>query len=279
MLTHPLIAFDIETVPDPDFGRRVMGFKGDNAAVIEAMTSRRLEETEGKSQYPAPPLHRIVTIAVARLEPDTGRFEVGTLGGEVWDEASQLEGFAGLFEATSRPPRLVSWNGNGFDLPVIRYRAMLHGVPLPALYRTDGDWKWNNYQSRYHDMHVDLMDVLAGYGASRWVGLGQMCELLGVPSKEFIEGEVYECILRGEQELVREYCKLDVVSTMLVFLSWLVQRGDLQATRVRHLVEGIRETLARESFEGWEEIAEGLRGWPTYPPPDGSEPATAEDLP
>ena len=124
MLAHPLVAFDIETVPDPDFGRRVMGFKGNNAAVIEAMTSRRLEETDGRTQYPAPPLHRIVTIAVARLEPDTGKFEVGTLGGEVWDEASQLEAFAGLFEATSRPPRLVSWNGNGFDLPVIRYRAI-----------------------------------------------------------------------------------------------------------------------------------------------------------
>ncbi len=167
-----------------------MGFEGDNAAVIEAMTSRRLEETEGRTQYPSPPLHRIVTIAVAKLDPDAGSFEVHTLGGEAWDEVSQLEGFAALLQDTSHPPRLVSWNGNGFDLPVIRYRAMLHGVPLPALYRSDGEWKWNNYQSRYHDMHVDLMDVLAGHGASRWVGLGQMCELLGVPGKEFIEGEV-----------------------------------------------------------------------------------------
>ncbi len=139
---------------------------------------------------------------------------------------------------------------------------MLHGVPLPALYRTDGDWKWNNYQSRYHDMHVDLMDVLAGYGASRWVGLGQMCELLGVPSKEFIEGEVYECILRGEEELVREYCKLDVVSTMLVFLKWCVQRGDLDGARLKELVEVIRKALAEEPFSGWREITDGLEGWP-----------------
>ncbi len=124
MLTHPLIAFDIETVPDPDFGRRVMGFDGDNAAVIEAMTRQRLEETEGRTQYPSPPLHRIVTIAVARLEPDTGRFQLGALGGEAWDEKSHLEGFAGLFADRSLPPRLVSWNGNGFDLPVIRYRAI-----------------------------------------------------------------------------------------------------------------------------------------------------------
>ena len=262
MLTHPLIAFDIETIPDPDYGRRVMGFEGDNAAVIEAMTSRRLEETEGRTQYPSPPLHRIVTIAVARLDLDSGSFEVGTLGGEAWDEKSHLEGFAALLHDTSHPPRLVSWNGNGFDLPVIRYRAMLHGVPMPALYRTDGEWKWNNYQSRFHDLHVDLMDVLSGYGASSRVGLGKMCEVLGLPGKEFIEGEVYECILRGEEELVREYCKLDVVSTLLVFLRWVVQRGDLEVERLREFVGEIRAGLAEESFEGWREIADGLEGWP-----------------
>ena len=187
MLTRPLIAFDIETVPDPDFGRRVMGFEGDNAAVINAMTSRRLEETEGRTQYPTPPLHRIVTIAAARLDLDGDSFEVDTLGGDAWDEKSHLEGFARLLHDTSPAPRLISWNGNGFDLPVIRYRAMLHGVPLPALYRTDGEWKWNNYQSRFHDMHVDLMDVLSGFGASRFVGLGQMSEMLGLPGKGFIE--------------------------------------------------------------------------------------------
>ena len=65
-----------------------MGFEGDNAAVIEAMTTRRLEETDGKSQYPTPPLHRIVTIAVAELDPDTGSFELDTLGGEAFDEKS-----------------------------------------------------------------------------------------------------------------------------------------------------------------------------------------------
>ncbi len=61
---------------------------------------------------------------------------------------------------------------------------MLHGIAAPELYRSDGKWKWNNYQGRYHDMHVDLMDMLSGYGASRWVGLGKMCDLLQIPSKE-----------------------------------------------------------------------------------------------
>jgi hypothetical protein len=262
MLTRPITAFDIETVPDPDFGRRVMRLEGDDAAVIEAMARQRLEETEGRTAYPSPPLHRIVTIAVARLDPGGGSFAVDTLGGEAWNERSHLEGFAGLFGDTRQAPRLVSWNGNGFDLPVIRYRAMLHAVPMPALYRTGGEWKWNNYQGRFHDLHVDLMDVLSGYGASSRVGLQQMCEMLGLPGKGFIEGEVYEHLLRGEQELVREYCKLDVVSTLLVFLSWLVQRGDLEPEGLRTHVATIREALRAEGFEAWREIAEGLDGWP-----------------
>ena len=97
MLDCPLIAFDIETVPDPDFGRQSMGFEGDDAAVIAAMMQQRLEETEGRTEYPSPPLHRVVTIAAARLDPESGTFGVDTLGGTAWDERTHLEGFAGLF--------------------------------------------------------------------------------------------------------------------------------------------------------------------------------------
>ncbi len=263
MLDRPIVAFDIETIPDPDYGRRVMGFEGDDAAIIEAMTSQRLEETDGRTKYPSPPLHRIVTIAVARLDPDSGRFDVCTLGAEAWNEKTHLDAFGALFADESRLPRFISWNGNGFDLPVIRYRAMLHGVPMPALYRTDGPLKWNNYQGRFHDMHVDLMDMLSGYGASRFVGLGQMSELLGLPGKGFIEGEVYEHLLRGEEDLIREYCKLDVVLTMLVFLSWCVHRGAAGEEQVRQFVRAIRESLTREEFEGWAQVADGLDGWPS----------------
>ena len=113
-------------------------------------------------------------------------------------------------------PRLVSWNGNGFDLPVIRYRSLLHGIPAPGFYRTDGEWKWNNYQGRFHDMHVDLMDVLSGYGASYRVGLGTLSRLIGLPEKEIIQDPIYEHILRGEEGLVAKYCKLDCLDTLLL---------------------------------------------------------------
>jgi hypothetical protein len=111
-------------------------------------------------------------------------------------------------------------------------------------------------------MHVDLMDVLSGYGASMRVGLGMMSELLGFPGKSFIESEVYEHILRGQEDIVREYCKMDVLLTLLVFLSWLRSRGDVDTEDVRELVAGIRRRLGGETFDGWGDIVDGLEGWP-----------------
>jgi len=135
----------------------------------------------------------------------------------------------------------VSWNGGGFDLPVIRYRAMLHGVAAPEFYRLDGEWKWNNYQNRFHDMHVDLMDVLSGYGASMRVGLGTLGRVLGLTGKSFLDEPVYSHILRGEEDLVRQYCKLDTLETLLLFLVWLVHTGKLGRERLGELLAGIRE--------------------------------------
>lgn len=257
MLDRPVAAFDIETVPDADYGRRVLGFEGNDEAVVRRMVAERLEETEGRTEYPQQPLHRVVTICVAWLDPTHGRFKLDALGGPEASEAERLAAFGRLFEP-STAPRLVSWNGNGFDLPVIRYRAMLHRVAIPALYRSDGDWRWNNYGNRFHDMHVDLMDVLTGYGAAPRAGLGLVAETLGLPGKRFLEEPVWEHVLRGELERVREYCKLDVVTTLLVYLRWCVHRGALDAAGERRWLALVRDALAAEAWEGWADIVTSL---------------------
>lgn len=264
MPNSPLIAFDIESIPDPEVGRRVFGLEGDDASVIRQWTKNRLAETDGKSGYPQLPHHRIVTIGFAALDVESGTFEIGTVGGDAMDERSHLEGFYALLRNSALPPRLLSWNGSGYDLPVMRYRSMLHGIAAPELYRTDGEWKFNNYQSRYHDMHVDLMDVLSGYGGSHRVGLNTLSELLGLPGKSFVESEVWEHVFAGEQHLVREYCKMDVLLTLLLYLNWDQHRGRLESARLRELVAGIRQVLGRETFAGWSEIAAALAGWPRW---------------
>jgi predicted PolB exonuclease-like 3'-5' exonuclease len=264
MTTRPLLAFDIETMPDPDVGRRLWRFRGSDESVIRAMIARRLEETGGRTGYPQLPQHRIVTLAVAALAPATGSVRIKTVGGHAMNERSHLDGFFRILDNAKVPPRLVSWNGNGFDMPVIRYRSMLHGIPAPGLYRTDGEWRWSNYQNRYHDMHIDLMDTLSGFGASHWVGLGTLAETLGLPGTSFLDGEVWEHVLAGDERTVQEYCKMDVVTTLLVHFLWQVHQGSVEIEAVRRWVDAIRDALSRESYAGWQEIVAELEGWPRW---------------
>ncbi len=49
----------------------------------------------------------------------------------------------------------MTWNGRGFDLPVLRLRAMVHGLSAEGWFR--GDSKWDGYAQRYApDWHCEL---------------------------------------------------------------------------------------------------------------------------
>ena len=264
MLDRPVIAFDIETMPDPGIGRRLLAIEGTDSEVVHEMVRRRLEETDNQSEYPQPPWHRVVAICACLLGPKSGRVEIRALGADLGDERSVLEAFFALVKSEQHPPRLVSWNGSGFDLPVIRYRAMLHGLAAPGLYRADGDFRFNNYQGRYHDLHVDLMDVLCGYGASTRIGLGNWCRTLGLPGKSFLDRSVYEHVLAGELPRVLEYCKLDTVETMLAFLAFAHHRGDLAEVDLRRYVEATCKAIAELPYEGWRDVETSLAGWPRW---------------
>ncbi len=264
LLDRPIIAFDIETIPDPEIGRRLLGLSGNDDVVIREMVRMRLEETGGQSEYPQPPWHRVVTICATLLGPISGRVEVRSLG-TLGDERSMLEAFFAMLKNVERAPRLVSWNGSGFDLPVMRYRAMLHGVTAPAFYRSDGDLRFNNYQNRYHNLHLDLMDTLTGFGASTRVGLSNWCRTIGLPGKPFVERPVYDHFLQGELPLLVEYCKLDTVETLLAFLMYALHTGDLSEDDLRKHVAAVRGVIATMPFEGWRGVEACLLDWPRWP--------------
>lgn len=266
MLDRPIVAFDIETIPDPDLGRRLLGLTGTDADVVHEMVRRRRDETDGATDYPQQPWHRVVTICATVVDPESGKVEVRALGGGPMDEQSHLSGFVDLVTRELDAPRLVSWNGNGFDLPIIRYRSMMHGIVAPGLYRSDGSWKWNNYQGRYHDMHVDVMDVLSGFGAAPRVGLGTLGPVLGLQGKSFLDRPIYGHVLDGDAARVVEYCKLDTVETMLAFLVWGHHCGWVSLQPMRRLVDALVLALTAEPFPGWGPVASALSGWPGWAP-------------
>ena len=155
------LVFDIETVPDVDYGRRALDLEGlGDAEVAAAMFALRREQT-GSDFLPLH-LHRVVAISCALRDNDA--FRIWSLG-EPGDPEQVLiqRFFDGIDKYT---PQLVSWNGKGFDLPVLHYRALVNSVRAPRYWdmgEDDREFKWNNYISRYHARHCDLMDLLSLY--------------------------------------------------------------------------------------------------------------------
>ena len=151
---------------------------------------------------------------------------------------------------------------------MLRYRAMLHGIVAPEFNRADGEWKYNNYHARYHDMHVDLMDVLAGFGASDKMGLDALCRIMGLPGKTVTEGHmVWGHVLRGEDEIVRTYCELDALNTLLLYLLWAHHRGRLDSPALARHLGRVRSSLqTTEAKEAWRSYAAAIAAWPPWIP-------------
>lgn len=241
-----VFVFDIETVPDVDGGRRLLGLDAlDDKGVAEAMFYQRRQQTDG--EFLRHYLHRVVAISVVFRSDD--RLKVWSLGDETADEKELIQRF---FDGIDKyTPTLVSWNGGGFDLPVLHYRMLIHGVVAPRYWDSgddDRDFKWNNYLSRYHQRHTDLMDVLSAYNARATASLDDIANLLGFPGKMGMSGaKVWDAYQQGEIKRIRDYCELDVLNTYLIYLRYQLIRGQLLESEYIAECRLLRQVLADES--------------------------------
>ncbi len=251
-------SFDIETVPDVDFGRRMWDLDGlSDEDVATAMMFKRQQQT-GNDFLPLHQ-HRIVAISVALRTKDT--FRVWSLGEEESDEAELVQRFfAGIDRYT---PDLVSWNGSGFDLPVLHYRALKHDIQAARYWETgdsDREFRFNNYQSRFHWRHVDLMDVLAGFQMRGRASLDQTAVLLGYPGKLGMSGDkVWDRYREGGIRDIRDYCETDVINTWLVYLRFEFMRGNLDKADLERELALVRSTLETMNQD---HLNQFLAAWP-----------------
>jgi hypothetical protein len=239
-----VLVFDIETVPDVETGRRLYGLDGlSDADVARVMFQKRREQT-GDSDFLRHHLHRVVAISVVLRRADS--VSVWSLGEPNADEAEIIRRFYDGIEKYT--PTLVSWNGSGFDLPVLHYRALRHGLSAPRYWETGADdqsFRWNNYLSRFHERHTDLMDVLSAYQPRATAPLDEIAQLLGLPGKMGHSGaEVWEQYQQGNLEGIRNYCETDVLNTYLVYLRYELMRGNLDDAGYRREAKLVRDTLA-----------------------------------
>jgi predicted PolB exonuclease-like 3'-5' exonuclease len=168
--------------------------------------------------------------------------------------------FDGLDKYT---PDLVSWNGSGFDLPVLHYRSLLHSLTA-ARYWENGDrdssFRYSNYLSRFHWRHIDLMDVLSGFQGRGRASLDDVATLLGFPGKLGMQGsQVWEVFLQGGIGQIRDYCETDVLNTYLVYLRFQLLRGHLDAAQHTAEVARVRKLLEESTAPHLKEFAAAWR--------------------
>lgn len=211
----PILVFDIETIPDVDTGRRLYPTLKDldDADALSALTA--LRQAEAGTDFMRLPLHKVACLSF--LWFDGMNFRLKSLSLETMSEQEILATFLRAFD---KKPVLVSWNGAGFDIPVIMYRAMHHKLSAPALFNSAHK---PDYLYRYGEMHIDLMDKMSLYNGYQRQKLDTIASLCGFAGKGDIDGsQVVPMVQAGDWQKLTTYCESDVLNTWLIYLRWLI---------------------------------------------------------
>ncbi|HSS39359.1 MAG TPA: ribonuclease H-like domain-containing protein [Polyangia bacterium] len=225
------LVLDIETIPDrelwspPETGGGAPGTPGAVA--------------------PFPPLYacRPIVLGVMWLDANLGVKRIGTIG-ESKDEAGMMADFADFM--TKWRPLVVTWNGRGFDLPVLALRALRFGADFRWYYRGEG------YRYRFSEEgHLDLCDLLSDHGAAKMTSLDGAARVIGLPGKDGVDGSQVEGLYQaGQLDALRRYCLSDVAQTAFVFLRYRLVAGELDRDGYRQAVNAMLGALETDGRFG-----------------------------
>jgi predicted PolB exonuclease-like 3'-5' exonuclease len=114
MRSNSVIVWDLETVPD------LRGFAAANGLSSES-DHEALDAIDDK--FPKHIYHSIVCIGALVAHRDHNRWIVDALGAPHVGERSEKQLIAAFADKIAKlSPQRVTFNGNSFDLPVLRYR-------------------------------------------------------------------------------------------------------------------------------------------------------------
>ena len=207
-----LIVWDIETVPDLKGFAAVNGHGGSSDDEIRVAMG---------DKFPKHIYHAIICIGALVAHQDGSRWTIDALGAPHVGERPEKALIASFVDRIAElSPQLVTFNGSSFDLPVLRYRAMVHAVSAPGL-------SSRSYFNRYTEDAIDLCDVLSSFSFQGKATLHELCRVMGLPGKpEGINGGDVEKFYReGRIREIAEYCENDehrsrTVSTVIRRALW-----------------------------------------------------------
>lgn len=268
-MSWPVLVFDIESIPDIAGLRALRDDSGQltDAQVYAAWMAERAEK--GQSDFAPLHLQRVLVISCIFRNAEGLRVH-SFVDRDDRSEGRVIQSFFHTIE--KHQPQLVSWNGGGFDLPVLHYRGLRHGVEAGKYWdlgEDDREYKWNNYISRYHMRHLDLMDLLAMYNPRNNAPLDALAKLCGFPGKLGMDGsQVWAQYQAGGLENIRRYCETDVMNTYLVYCRFQKMRGGLTEAEYGQEMACVRSSLGelaateshwREYLDAWTSQQESLQ--------------------
>jgi predicted PolB exonuclease-like 3'-5' exonuclease len=209
-----VIVWDIETVPD------LKGFA--TAHRLDGKTDDEIREAIG-DKFPKHVYHSIICIGALVASDQETHWKVDALGApHVGDRTEKELITAFVNKIEDLKPQLITFNGSNFDLPVLRYRAMVNEVAAPGL-------SARAYFHRYTEDAIDLCDVLSSFNSQCRATLDEICKLMGMPGKpDGLCGSDVETYFRdGRIQEIANYCESDVVNTYRLWLRHELFRGSL----------------------------------------------------
>ncbi|MGC1274083.1 MAG: 3'-5' exonuclease [Planctomycetaceae bacterium] len=260
--------FDVEAVGDGDLVGRVR-YAGKNYAPAEALTAYRAELIADTGKDVLPPTFVLpIAVAVAKVAPDYRLLDIVAIDAPHYRPAAIVRDFWKGWLGYGKPT-FVTFNGRGYDLPIMELGAYRYGISLPTWFNLD-DRSYEQRRNRYNgNAHIDLMDVMSNFGAMRMVGgLNLLANLIGKPGKTGIDGsKIQDMYEAGESAAINNYCCCDVLDTYFVFLRTRVLIGKLTLEREKELVDAAHAWLVdRRDNPAYAHYLEHWGDWtaPTY---------------
>ncbi len=260
-MSWPVLVFDIESIPDVAGLRLLRDAPAESSdqQVYEAWVEER--KVKGQSDFAPLHLQRVLVISCVFRNADGLRIH-SFVDRDNASEGRVIQNFYNSID--KHVPQLVSWNGGGFDLPVLHWRGLRHGVVADKYWDLgddDREFKWNNYIGRYHMRHLDLMDLLAMYQPRATAPMDAMARLCGFPGKLGMDGsQVFQAYRDGKLEDIRRYCETDVMNTYLLYCRYQKMRGGLTEAEYDQEIVLVKNSLAelagaeshwREYLDAW----------------------------
>lgn len=261
------LIFDIETIADGDLVSKIR-YPNEELSAADALARYRTQliEDTGKDVLPVTFMLPI-SVAVAKVDADYKLQDVAVLDSPKFRPHVIVRHFWQGWNGYGRPT-LVSFNGRGYDLPVLELAAYRFGYPVPAWFNVEAR-TYEQARNRYNaQAHLDLLDLLSNFGATRLSGgLNLLANLIGKPGKTGVDGSQVQGLYEaGEVVAINDYCRCDVLDTYFVFLRTRVLLGKLTIDDEHRLVNEAKAWL-QEQGETIPAYRTYLSHWGDWTPP------------